>query len=287
VAQNVAWVVTLTLPSEQIGHTGPVPLHAERDGSGPRLVLVHGFAQTRNCWGRAAQDLAADHEVVRIDAPGHGRSHAVRADPWDAADLLVEAGGEATYVGYSMGARLVLHAAVAHPEAVRGLVLVGATAGIDDPAARRARVERDEELARRLERDGVAAFVDDWLAQPLFAGLPDDARFVHERRTNTAAGLAAGLRLAGTGAQEPLWDRLAGIDAPTLVTAGEDDAKFAAEARRLVDAIGANATVVLVPGAGHSAHLERPDAWLAVVRPWLATHETPARARGRSVVGPL
>jgi 2-succinyl-6-hydroxy-2,4-cyclohexadiene-1-carboxylate synthase len=158
------------------------------------------------------------------------------------------------------------------------MVLIGATAGIEDPAARRARVQRDEDLADGIERDGVASFVDRWLAQPLFAGLPGPARFVEERRTNTAAGLAASLRLAGTGAQEPLWDKLDTIDAPTLVTAGADDAKFAAEARRLATGIGPNAELALIPGAGHSAHLERPGAWLAAVRPWLAPHETPTRA---------
>ena len=54
-------------------------LHAERDGSGPRLVLVHGFTQTGRCWGPVAEDLATDHEVVRVDAPGHGRSSDVLA----------------------------------------------------------------------------------------------------------------------------------------------------------------------------------------------------------------
>jgi 2-succinyl-6-hydroxy-2,4-cyclohexadiene-1-carboxylate synthase len=45
-------------------------LHAEVDGRGPRLVLVHGFGQNRRCWGPIAADLRTDHEVVRVDAPG-------------------------------------------------------------------------------------------------------------------------------------------------------------------------------------------------------------------------
>jgi pimeloyl-ACP methyl ester carboxylesterase len=85
-------------------------------------------------------------------------------------------------------------------------------------------------------------------------------------------GLASSLRLAGTGTQEPLWGRLGSLAMPVLVTAGEHDAKFTALARRLVDSIGTNARMAVVPGAGHAAHLEQPEAFLALVRSWLADH---------------
>jgi pimeloyl-ACP methyl ester carboxylesterase len=78
-----------------------------------------------------------------------------------------------------------------------------------------------------------------------------------------------------------LWDRLAAIDPapPTRVLAGADDARFAAEAARLVAAIGPNAALRLVHGAGHSPHLERPDEWLAALTRWLrATAGTAASA---------
>lgn len=246
-------------------------LAADTEGAGPRLVLVHGFTQTGRCWGPLAADLAADHEVVRVDAPGHGRSAAVRADLAATADLLA-ALGPATYVGYSMGGRVCLETALRLPEAVGALVLVGATAGIDDPDERAARRTSDEALARRVEAEGVDAFLDHWLSLPLFAGLPPEGRFDAERRANTAPGLASSLRLAGTGTQEPSWDRLATLTMPVLVVAGADDAKFTALAHRLADAIGDNATLAVVPGAGHTTHLEAPDAFLAVLRPWLAAH---------------
>ncbi len=57
-----------------------------------------------------------------------------------------------------------------------------------------------------------------------------------------------------------------------LVLAGERDAKFSVLARRLADEIGANATLAVIPAAGHAAHLEAPDKVLAVLRPWLAAH---------------
>ncbi len=247
-------------------------LHAEVDGQGPRLVLVHGFSQNRNCWGPMAADLARDHEVVRVDAPGHGRSSAFYAGLRTGARLIADQGGTATYLGYSMGARFLLHLALANPELVRGLVLVGGTAGIDDDAARRERKRVDDAMAARLEREGLEAFLDAWLAQPLFAGLGEDMQFRAERSENTIDGLAESLRQAGTGSQDPLWSRLSRLDMPVLVTAGEDDAKFCAEGARMAEAIGANATFRTIPHAGHAAHLEQPDRFLAMLRAWLSAH---------------
>jgi 2-succinyl-6-hydroxy-2,4-cyclohexadiene-1-carboxylate synthase len=259
-------------------------LHAERRGTGRRLVLLHGFTQTGRCWGPLGDDLARDHEVVALDAPGHGGSSEVRADLPAAAALAVEAvesvavppaaGGAGAarppvWVGYSMGARLALHVALGFPEAVGGLVLVGGTPGIEDDAERAERRARDAELAAALRADGVDAFLERWLALPLFAGLPAWARFDAERRRNSAEGLASSLELAGTGAQRSLWPRLAELRVPTLVVAGAADAKFAAIADRMAAAVGPAATARHLPGAGHAAHLERPAAALALLRSWL------------------
>lgn len=244
-------------------------LHAEVEGYGPRVVLVHGFAQTRNCWGPVAVDLARDHEVVRVDAPGHGRSSAFYAGLRTGARLIADQGGPAVYVGYSMGARFVLHLALSNPELVHAFVTIGGTGGIDDPDARAARRRNDELLADRLEREGLAPFLDAWLAQPLFAGLTNDMQFRDERLENTVDGLAESLRQAGTGMQDPLWSRLGKLDMPALIVAGAHDEKFSAEARRLADSIGANATLAIIPNAGHAAHLEQPDDFLRVLRAWL------------------
>jgi 2-succinyl-6-hydroxy-2,4-cyclohexadiene-1-carboxylate synthase len=247
-----------------------VPLHNERDGSGSRVVLLHGFGQTCRCWGTVATTLAAHHEVVRLDLPGHGGSADVAADLPATGRLAAEAGGPAVYVGYSMGARMALHVATEVPAAVRGLVLVGGTPGIEEAAARAERREQDHALAARIRDKGVDWFVGWWLAQPMFAGLSAATRFEDERRHNTAEGLARSLELAGTGSQRPLWSALPGIDVPALVMAGEDDERYAAIARRAAAAIGANAHVALVPGAGHSAHLEQPARFLEAVEPWLS-----------------
>ena len=173
------------------GKSAVVTGHVEVDGRGPRLVLVHGFTQTGRSWGAVAQDLTRDHEVVRVDAPGHGRSASAMVDMVQGARLLAEAGGVASYLGYSMGARLALHLALARPDLVTALVLVGGTAGIEDPEARRIRRRDDEVLATELEDVGVPEFVRRWLARPLFSGLTQDSAGVEARLENTEAGLAA------------------------------------------------------------------------------------------------
>src|SRR5690606_16752708 len=144
--------------------------------------------------------------------------------------------------------------------------------GIEDPAERDARRAADERLADRIEELGVAAFLDEWLAQPLFAGLPPEAACREARLENRAADLAASLRHCGTCTPAPPWDRLAGLSMPVLCVAGEDDAKFAAIARRMVEAIGPGATLALVPGAGHTAHLEQPAAFWSILSDWLEAH---------------
>lgn len=247
-------------------------LHAERSGTGPPIVLVHGFTQTRRCWGPEADDLAVDHEVIRVDAPGHGRSAEVLAGLRTGGRLIADEGGEATYVGYSMGARFCLHLALDSPALVRGLVLIGGTAGIEDPEERAARRAQDRATAARLEAEGLEAFLDAWLTQPLFASLPPERAFRSERLENTVTGLVSSLERAGTGSQDPSWHLLHRLTMPVLVVAGATDDKFAALGTRMAAAIGDNATLALVPDAGHAAHLERPAHFLAILRPWLTQH---------------
>jgi 2-succinyl-6-hydroxy-2,4-cyclohexadiene-1-carboxylate synthase len=251
-------------------------LHAEVEGSGPRTVLVHGFTQTRRSWGRVSRALARRFEVVRVDAPGHGGSSQVATDVAGGARLLGTVGGRASYLGYSMGARLCLQLALDASSLVRSLVLVSGTAGIVDGESRRRRRSADDRLAGELEQIGLEAFLHQWLAGPLFASLGPAEAHLDARRENTVAGLATSLRLAGTGAQEPLWPRLHALGMPVLAVAGAKDAVFCDRAEAMVSAIGSNAELALVPDAGHAVHLERPEAFLAVVEPFLSRSNTAA-----------
>jgi 2-succinyl-6-hydroxy-2,4-cyclohexadiene-1-carboxylate synthase len=238
-------------------------------GDSPRLVLVHGFTQTLAAWGPVGERLATRREVVRVDLPGHGGSGKVRVGFAEAAALVGAAGGAGVYCGYSLGGRLCLRLALDRPDLVTGLVLVGASPGIADPAVRAERRAADEALAGRVEREGVAAFLDRWLAGPLFATLPAEAAGRADRLANTAEGLAYALRRLGTGAQEPLWDRLGGLRPPALLVAGDRDAKFAAVAGQMAAAIGRQARMALVEGAGHAVPLERPAELAALVEEFL------------------
>ncbi|HEY2566032.1 MAG TPA: alpha/beta fold hydrolase [Acidimicrobiales bacterium] len=265
-------------------HLRPDPaarLHAETVGAGPRLVLAHGFTQTGATWGPMAGDLARDHLLISVDLPGHGGSSAVQADLTTGAQLLSDVGGSGAYLGYSLGARFCLHAALSRPDRIHSLILISGTAGIEDDRLRRDRVAADEALASELDppfgagpgRDGqerLDAFLHRWLARPLFAGIPPAVAGLAERRSNTTAGLASSLRLAGTGTQQPLWNRLPLLEMPVLIITGEGDPKFTVLGRRMSEAIGDNATHAVVPGVGHTAHLEDPDGVTAVIRAHLA-----------------
>jgi 2-succinyl-6-hydroxy-2,4-cyclohexadiene-1-carboxylate synthase len=160
-----------------------------------------------------------------------------------------------------MGGRTALHVALAYPERVARLVLISTSAGIEDQAARRARQAADDKLARRVEAEGVESFLNFWMAQALFATLSPEQAGHHARMLNTPAGLASSLRLAGQGAQEPLWSRLAELgqrELPVLLLAGEQDSRYVDQARRMAATIGPSASVHVVAGAGHACHLERP-----------------------------
>jgi 2-succinyl-6-hydroxy-2,4-cyclohexadiene-1-carboxylate synthase len=255
----------------------PTTLHTETVGSGLRLVLAHGFTQTGRVWGSIDADLATDHEVVRADMPGHAGSSNLRLGLTDGALQLGEAGGRAAYLGYSMGARFCLHLALARPELVESLVLISGTAGIDDPTERRKRRRSDEALAEELDPSiagrtalPVGVFVARWLDGPLFAGIDADANGFDERVRNTGPGLASSLRSAGTGTQQPLWEALGRLDMPVLIVTGALDEKFTTLGDRMAEAIGANATRAVVPGAGHAPHLQRPAEVSALVRAHLA-----------------
>ncbi len=245
--------------------------NAEED-AGPRIVLVHGFTQTLRSWNELAACLATHRSVARVDLPGHGESAHVRLDFVETAAALGAVGGRAAYVGYSLGGRLCLRLALDRPDLVTALVLIGASPGLADPEERAARRDADEVLAATIEREGTAAFLERWLASPLFANLRPTAADLAARRANPPAGLAAALRSLGTGVQGPLWDRLGELRSPALLIAGAEDTKFAALAEEMAAAIGPHAAVALVAGAGHAAHLERPAEVAVLVERFLDDH---------------
>jgi 2-succinyl-6-hydroxy-2,4-cyclohexadiene-1-carboxylate synthase len=234
--------------------------------------LLHGFTGSARSWGRFGQLLAERFKTIAVDLVGHGKTdNPVELEHYrmeqcveDLAALLRELGHQrAHWLGYSMGGRTALHVAAGAPAVVSKLILIGASAGLDCVEDRIARTTADNLLADRIEREGVEAFVDYWEAIPLFAtqrALPVEVQAAvrRGRLANTAAGLANSLRGMGTGAQEPLMDRLPSLTVPSLLMAGDLDSKFTKIGQQLAARMP-DARFLGVPGAGHAAHLENPD----------------------------
>ena len=237
-----------------------------------QVVLLHGFGGTHRMWDGVIARLDAERYLPRsLDLPGHGaRRDDARPITFNActASVLAQATERFALCGYSMGGRIAQHVALAAPERVTRLVLVSTTAGLDDPAERAARLAADDALAGQIERETIEEFVARWRSQPLFADEPPwvSAAARADHRRNDPHALAAALRGLSTGAMEPLWDRLERLTMPATVLAGELDSKFCALAERLGRALP-NASVEIVPGVGHSLHLEGVDAIARALRP--------------------
>lgn len=239
-----------------------------------RLVLLHGFTQGGGIWLPIVERLMTRCAIDAPDLPGHGAASETKTSLTQTAEDLASTFGEGAWVGYSMGGRLALHVALRHPELVSHLVLCSATAGIRDDDERAARRRADDDLAARIRSIGVGQFLDEWLAQPMFASLSNDrasAPYEAEvRHANTADGLASSLELAGTGTQASLWDELARLEMPVLLVTGELDAKFTALGSEIARAIGSNAQHVVVAGTGHSVPFEATDEFAALLDDFIA-----------------
>lgn len=270
-----------------VGHP---PLHhrvlAAGEPGRTALVLLHGFSGDGRSWSglvRTWRELAHPPEskregqrrgpaLIALDLPGHGRSpQPPRQEDREMAGVVgaVEATldglglARVHLLGYSMGGRVALSLALRAPQRLRSLTLIGASPGIADAAERAARAEADAAWAARLLAEGLPAFVDAWLAQPLFdsqARLPAALRRAERvrRLAQSPTGLAESLLCLGTGRMPPLWDDLPRLAIPCLALAGCLDTKFLGLGRRMAQ-LTPRLSVQAVADAGHAAHLEAPD----------------------------
>ena len=234
-------------------------------GTGPAVVLVHGFGLDMRMWDPQARHLAARFQVVRYDARGFGAS-----GPFDPAVRYTHAGdllalldhlgiGKAVLAGLSFGGRVALQAALADPARVRGLALLDAVLdGVPwDPESARAL----DEVVWRVQEAGVLAGREAWLAHPLFAAVRE--------RPDLAAALAA--MVAGYPGQHWLGqdphretrrpiDVLEGICVPALVAVGERDVPGFREMSAVLARRIPGAAYRVVAGAGHMVNMEQPAA---------------------------
>ena len=253
-------------------------------GSGPALLLLHGFTGSLVNWASHVPCFARHFTTVSVDLPGHGLTQAP-SNParyghelvtTDLASLMTQLGlHRFNLLGYSMGGRLALALALAQPQRLRSLVLESASPGLADAGERFARCRQDESLARRIERKGVSNFVSYWEQLPLFASqkrLPATMRKTlrEQRLANSVRGLAGSVRGAGTSAQPSYWSQLAQLRIPTLLLTGALDTKFCAVAVRMA-AANPGFRAQQIVDAGHCIHLERPQQFQRAVLDFLNT----------------
>ena len=211
----------------------------------PTVTFVPGFMQRGEAWQPVAGALAERYRVKCLDFA-----------TWTFEERVAEVPTDGAVVGYSMGGRIALHAALRTPAGLDTLVLIGVSAGVEDRAERR---RRDEELAAWIEQRSIEEVVERWESQPVFASQSQELRERQRlgRLSHDPRMLAQLLRSAGQGATEPVWDRLPTLRCPVLLIAGEDDHRYVAAAHRMADRLP-DGRVCVVPGAGHAPQLEQP-----------------------------
>jgi 3-oxoadipate enol-lactonase len=251
-------------------------------GEGPAVVLIHeGIADSR-MWDRELETLSGSRRVLRYDIRGYGSSTLSPGAHSHARDLLaaMSAAGvdRGALVGCSLGGRIALEVAVAEPDRVAALVLVGAgLPGWDWSAEIEAYQRQEEELfeAGKLD-EAVELNVRVWVDGPERDPADVDPAVRERVRTmqrqifdNYAQELAAGVEPSEELLVPDLRARLGEVRAPTLVVVGEvDQPDIHGIAERLHAEIP-NARKAVIRAAAHIPNLERPEEFEQLVTGFL------------------
>jgi 2-succinyl-6-hydroxy-2,4-cyclohexadiene-1-carboxylate synthase len=216
------------------------------------VLFIPGFMQRGDAWRPVAELLPERYPSTMLDHSEHSFEGRLRE--------IAEAGEGAVLVGYSLGGRLALRAAVRSPETYRAVVTVGATAGVDEAPLRSARVQADEKLASWIEAASMEDIVSLWERQPLFADQSDALVEAQRpgRLSQDQRSLALLLRTAGQGVLEPVWHDLSTLELPLLALAGARDDGYTRAAKRIAST-APNARAAIVEDTGHAPQLQRPD----------------------------
>jgi 2-succinyl-6-hydroxy-2,4-cyclohexadiene-1-carboxylate synthase len=216
------------------------------------VLFIPGFMQRGDAWRPVAELLPERYPSTMLDHSEHSLESRLAE--------IAEAGAGGVLVGYSLGGRLALRAALRSPGSFSAVVTVGATAGIEEGPLRVARAEADEKLASWIETASMEDVVSLWERQPMFADQSDalveaqrSGRLSHDQRS-----LALLLRTAGQGALEPVWHDLRSFELPLLAIAGARDDGYTRAAKRIAST-APNGRLAIVEEAGHAPQLQQPD----------------------------
>ena len=239
-------------------------IHYEVYGSGPALILTHGYSSTSAMWQGQIEALSRHHTLVLWDMRGHGRSDYPAAPEAysealtvaDIAALLDQIGADTAIVGgLSLGGYMSLAFYRAHPARVRALLIIDTGPGFKKDDARDAWNKRAHETAGRFEREGLAV---------LKAASRERSSVNHR----DASGLAHAARGMLTQRDAGVIERLADIKVPALVVVGADDTPFLAASDYMAAKIP-GAKKAVIPAAGHAVNIDQPQAFIAAVLPFL------------------
>ncbi len=240
-----------------------VAIYYEAHGSGPAILLSHGYGATCRMWDGQIAAFADRYRVIVWDMRGHGQSGdpadpALYSQALSVADMaaVLDACGtrRAIIGGLSLGGVMSLAFNLTYPERVRALMLFDTGPGFRNPEARRQWNARAEARAYDLETRGLAAM-----------GGGAETRLGQHRSARGLAGAARGM-LAQFDSR--LIDSLPHIAVPTLVLVGSEDKHFLGAADYMAGKIAA-ARKAVIPAAGHAANLDQPDAFNRAVADFL------------------
>ena len=241
-----------------------VQIYYEVHGSGPPLILTHGYSSTSEMWQGQVEALAKQHKLVLWDMRGHGRSdYPADAGAYsealtiaDIAALLDAIGTERAIVGgLSLGGYMSLAFYRAHPERVRALLIIDTGPGFRKDDARDAWNKRALDTAERFEREGLA----------VLKSASRERSMVSHR---DASGLARAARGMLTQRDACVIELLPEIKVPALIVVGADDAPFLAASDYMAAKIP-GARKVVIPAAGHAVNIDQPQAFIDAVLPFL------------------
>lgn len=256
--------------------------HLRTKGSGPPVLLLHGFTGSTNTWEPILPYLSDEYTWIAIDLLGHGKTESpLSSDRYhmeDQVEDINEIRKTLGYkyihlLGYSMGGRVALSYAVTYQEMVISLILESSSPGLQSAEERENRMKSDKSLANRIKKEGVHSFIDYWEQIPLFQSqqkLPGDVkqRIREERLSQSETGLANSLLGMGTGSQPSWWERLHELTRPILLITGEEDEKFIKIADRMMSGFP-DARHLTVEEAGHTIHVEQAEKFGKIVMEFL------------------
>ena len=242
----------------------------------PIVLFLHGFLGSGEDFDAAIESLSDLFCCLTIDLPGHGQTIVMGTDrQYEMAQTAAAIINlldrlqipQCFLVGYSMGGRLALYLGLNFPQRFPNVVLESASPGLESDRDRQTRLQRDWDLADRLEAD-FPAFLEQWYGQPLFQPLRRHLQFAEiqtRRSRNQPVELAKSLRYLSTGLQPSLWQLLEHHSQPLLLVVGADDRKFCEVNQAMVDRCSV-ARLAIVPDCGHAPHLEQPEEFVQQVR---------------------